>query len=421
MNSKSTGGTLQQVLSKFDEAFGDALDIGLDQVRAGILPVELTLDQLPRKFDAGSRHYEVEYHPAATQGSSEIESLLVVVSDATARVEAARLEERQKEVLSLFERLMHDRRGVLTFLDDGSRIVKRIAAWKPGEDTIAAKRDIHTLKGNAAILGVTSIARLCHEMEDASAEGGSLAAADRTGLQREWAALRGRIDQLIDSEGTTIELEESDYEEILGAFAAESPRDVLESMVRRWKLEPTRRSLGRLAEQAARLSAQLGKADVEVVVEDNGVRLEEEKWRQFWSSLVHAVRNAVDHGIEGSSERASRNKPGQGRITLRTRETAEGLVVEIKDDGRGVSWEKLRERAERAGLPCSTRAELVEVLFQDGVSTCDEVTALSGRGVGMAAVREEARRHGGRVSVVSEPGDGMTLSIQFGKTVGKAA
>jgi hypothetical protein len=73
----------------------------------------------------------------------------------------------------------------------------------------------------------------------------------------------------------------------------------------------------------------------------------------FWSAMAHAVRNAVDHGLEGASERIACGKPAIGTLTLEARESAGELVVEIRDDGRGIDWERLRAKALAAGLPAA--------------------------------------------------------------------
>jgi chemotaxis protein histidine kinase CheA len=89
------------------------------------------------------------------------------------------------------------------------------------------------------------------------------------------------------------------------------------------------------------------------------------------------------------------------------------LTIEIHDDGRGVDWERARERARQLGLAPDTPAELTEALFADGMSTKTEVTSLSGRGVGLAALRAFVRGEGGQLTIVSEPQRGTCLRFDF--------
>jgi two-component system, chemotaxis family, sensor kinase CheA len=134
------------------------------------------------------------------------------------------------------------------------------------------------------------------------------------------------------------------------------------------------------------------------------------------------LRNAVDHGLEPPAERAAQGKPEHGRLELATRVDGEEFVIEVTDDGRGINWPKLGLRAQAAGLPYETRADLEAALFHDGVSTADEVTELSGRGVGLAAVKEAVLALNGRIAVQSHPHKGATFIFRFPKeTMAKSA
>jgi|GEM_PF-651780 len=410
-----TRAKLHEVLAELDERTAVALEMGLEQVKMGVLPLDVSLHQLPTAFEADGRYYEADYHPTGDVDESRDDApdnLLVVVSDATARVERERAEERQKEVVGLFERFMNDRNAVLSFLGDGDALIERVTTWKKGDDDIIIRRNLHTLKGNAGIMAVGSIARLCHALEEQFEEG-ALSDGDAARLADEWKDLRGRIDDIVDTQTDTIELEPRDYDAVLAALKAGKPSEDIEAIVRGWKLEPTRKTLGRLGGQVTRLAEQLGKGGVEVVVHDNDVRLEAEAWSDFWSNLVHVVRNAVDHGLEDGEAREAAGKAAAGKVTLSTQELPEGLVVTIEDDGRGINWDALRRKCEKHGLPHETRDDLVEALFADGVSTRDEVSTTSGRGVGMAAVRADTLARGGTVSVESWPGKGTRWTFRF--------
>jgi two-component system chemotaxis sensor kinase CheA len=191
----------------------------------------------------------------------------------------------------------------------------------------------------------------------------------------------------------------------------DKPAAALE-MVTGWRLEPTSRRFERVAEQANRLAHRMGKA-VRVEIDDRGVRLDPRRWAPFWSTFVHAVRNAIDHGVEDAGERKQAGKPETARVELSSAVENGSLTIEIRDDGRGVDWDRVRERCIKLGLPGDTRDELIEALFADGVSTKDEVTDLSGRGVGLAALRAAASTEGGHLTLVSEPHRGTCLRFEF--------
>jgi chemotaxis protein histidine kinase CheA len=129
--------------------------------------------------------------------------------------------------------------------------------------------------------------------------------------------------------------------------------------------------------------------------------------------LVHAVNNAIDHGIENAEVRAAQDKPPAGNIWLCARHEGAELLISLRDDGQGIDWRRLSEKAAQRGLPNATTADLVELMCMDGISTRDSATATSGRGVGLAALKEATLSLGGRMEVMSEAGKGTTFLFRF--------
>ncbi|MDF3069789.1 MAG: hypothetical protein K0R38_5390, partial [Polyangiaceae bacterium] len=116
---------------------------------------------------------------------------------------------------------------------------------------------------------------------------------------------------------------------------------------------------------------------------------------------------------ESEAERVAAGKPPHGTLRIAVRADAQSLTVQLSDDGRGVDFEKVREKALALGLPHQSDADLTAALFNEGLSTVDQATELSGRGLGMSALREAARELGGVVTVQSQRGQGTTLSVRF--------
>ncbi|HTG08554.1 MAG TPA: ATP-binding protein, partial [Bradyrhizobium sp.] len=123
------------------------------------------------------------------------------------------------------------------------------------------------------------------------------------------------------------------------------------------------------------------------------------------------VRNIVDHGLESAEERTLAGKPPRNHVTLSARLAADTLVIEACDDGKGIDWAKVAERARARGLAHRTRAQLVEALFAPGLSTTEVVSETSGRGVGMSAVLEACRALGGECTLESELGRGTKFTF----------
>jgi two-component system chemotaxis sensor kinase CheA len=407
----AAGTTLVELLARHSVEFAARVRLGWAEVIEDVLPLELTLLQMPSLLTIGDRHLRFQYKPIM-QGD-RVEKALVVVSDVTAEIQRARSDMERRQSMAVFERMSADRLGFLEFLDEGTALVEAITSGH-AQDTSVFKRMVHTLKGNCAIFGVEAAAQLCHEMETRMTEENQDPQPEQLErLASMWTELRADVDRLIGSRRTMIELEEQQYRDLLALAQDAGSRALLVRKIEELAMEPTRVRLERIAEQARRIARRLTKGEIEVEIEDHDLRLDPKRWAAFWSAFIHAVRNAADHGLEEPDERTSGGKPERGRLILRTMARGNNLVVEIEDDGRGIDWAALGERARGLGYPAGNDAEIREALFRDGVSTAKQVSEISGRGVGMGAVRAAARALGGDVVVHSHPGQGTRVEITF--------
>jgi two-component system chemotaxis sensor kinase CheA len=139
--------------------------------------------------------------------------------------------------------------------------------------------------------------------------------------------------------------------------------------------------------------------------------------------LVHLIRNSLDHGLESPEERVAAGKSPTGRLTIAARHAGGSIAINVKDDGRGIDPAKVAAVAVKRGLITPEQAPLIdlrgaiELLFTPGFSTAETVDALSGRGVGMDAVRDKIRELGGEVTVTSVPGEGTENEIRLPLTL----
>lgn len=156
------------------------------------------------------------------------------------------------------------------------------------------------------------------------------------------------------------------------------------------------------------------------------VKLDRSIISRIGDPIVHMVRNAVDHGIESPAERRAAGKPETGTVELRAQRTGENVVIEVADDGAGVDADAVRERAVAEGVVeadearAMADAEAYDLLFQPGLSTSEEVTETSGRGVGMDVVRDAAQALNGSAEVESEPGEGTLVRLMVPASVAMA-
>jgi two-component system, chemotaxis family, sensor histidine kinase and response regulator PixL len=173
------------------------------------------------------------------------------------------------------------------------------------------------------------------------------------------------------------------------------------------------------------LNVEHGK-NVQLKVEGGNTLIERSILEALNDPLMHLLRNAFDHGIEDAVTRHALGKPEQGLIEIKAMHRGNRTIITIRDDGRGISLEKIRSRALAMKLDASlvdsaSDEELFSLIFEPGFSTSDQVTALSGRGVGMDVVRNNLKLVRGDITVDTEPGVGttFTLSVPFTLSVAR--
>lgn len=378
-----------------DPTFATWLELGWEALVEAILPFDLLLAQLPGRFTIGERTYEVQYQPIEIDGTPQ--KLLVIVTDGSERLARERSDTIQRETIAVFQRITSDRSGFLEFFEETTARVRDLVD-PAATDPLEMARGIHTIKGNAALFGVTSVVAACDAAESRCADTGEPPGLeDREVVASAWRAASTRILTFLgERDDGVVEVEEGEFVDLLRAIADGCPRDEIADRIADWRNEPTRRRLVRFGDQAQALACRLGIPPIEVVVTDNQVRLPRESLAPFWAALVHVVRNAVDHGLVSRSG-------GPRRLDLSTRRADGRVVVSIHDNGPGIDWDGLRRKTVLQGLPADSRDDLLRAMFRDGVTTRATATEVSGRGIGLAAVRQVCTALGAEIVVLSDP------------------
>lgn len=402
-----SGDTLWSWLSRHDAHFAAMLDVSWQQLVDGFLPVELSIEMLPKRLTLDDRSFGFEYQPVLGADGQPVK-LVVVISDITAKLHAERAEANQRELTQVFERIQRDRAGFLQFWDDAVALVRELRAGVEHE-----LRTLHTLKGNSLIFGVRSVADRCHALESELQESGERASPSQIEeVCGAWDAFTERVRSLIETDTRYLAVSKEDYSDLTEAVRRRTAHQELSMMLDTWRNERTATNFARMADQAQRLGERIGK-QLTVEIEHNDVRLDPQRFAPLWSALVHAVRNAIDHGLETPSEREAAGKVALATLRLTSRIVDDHTILEISDDGRGINWDKLRDKAKAQGLAHASQADLEAALFSDGVSTRDEVSEVSGRGVGMGAVKQICEQLGGAISIASERGRGTRFTFQI--------
>jgi two-component system chemotaxis sensor kinase CheA len=329
----------------------------------------------------------------------------------TAVFERDRTEQQERDLLNLSSRLLNDRAGFLDFATETNALLARIADTHA--DGLTLKRDLHTMKGNSAIFGLSSLATLCHGLESELEAGVEADALDRSSLLAQWESVCSKTRQLLGERATTaLEIDEREYSAVLSAVRAGCDSASLERMLTAWRLEPLRVRLERAAEQLAAVAARAGKGSPTIAVDAASVYLARDELSEFWSVFAHVVRNGVTHGLDRVGERRAGQTPAND-FELRAGVLDGALFVELEDRGPGIDWDTIRLRAQQRGLPASTHTDLLDAMFADGVSAESELTEFSGRGVGLSAVRDACLRQHGKIDVATSKGRGTKFRFSW--------
>jgi two-component system chemotaxis sensor kinase CheA len=396
--------SLWTFFERVDAKQASALKLGFEQLVDGFLPVEVALEQLPSRYLHGGRTFQLKLSPV---GGEPWSRFLVVNTDVTDELARRAAEAEQADFSRAVQHLALRRRPFLDALVELGRLVDELGTAS-GE---ALLRVMHTVKGNAAVWGLEQLARAAHVAEEQLLTGeteGPLAAAT---VREAWGRSRGPLEPLL-GDASALELPRAEVESLV-SLAEANALPAVQQLARTWLSEPLAPRFEHLADQARALARRLGRGEVTVKVAAVDVRVEPKLARTLPGLLVHLVRNAIDHGHEAPFERDALLKPPHGSVWLWASAKEDALVVVVRDDGRGVDWRAVADKARARGLPADSHAHLVEALFTDGLSTRDEATEVSGRGVGLSAVKAGIEALGGFIDVHSERGVGTTFTIRL--------
>ncbi|MFO1249818.1 MAG: Hpt domain-containing protein [Inhella sp.] len=290
-------------------------------------------------------------------------------------------------------------------------------------------RNMHTIKGNARTYGLLHLTNVVHEAEqaydllrkdeaavwDATALTAQLDAVQAlvseyakindVTLGRKGPGRRGNVEKflMIDKAQLGQALQQFEGLDRENVAAMREALSGIERTLKRMGTEPLQDVLAGVVDSLPSLAQELGKPAPQVQIEDQGLMIKSQLSGLLRNLFTHLLRNAVDHGIETPVERTAAGKPAQGRIELLASLEGGHYRLVLRDDGRGLALAKIRARAIERGLIEAdaqlSDEQVAQLIFLPGFSTAEQVTEVSGRGVGMDAVREFLAREAGRIDL----------------------
>lgn len=406
-----TGNDLADLLRVQGQGPHTNLLLGVDQVFEDMMPEELTLSQMPQRFEVGDRILRVEGR-TIRDADDGIEALLLTVSDISALEVAQRRSATNETLIGI----LNQKTAFHAFLVDCK--LRLQGSREANGDEVFIRRAVHTIKGNSASYGLDDVASVVHRLEGEAvideAALDTIEAALVSFLERHKAVLHLDWAQL---EVTSYEVTNRDMgrlRELLNSGGEQS------SSIQRWTAEVVQRPAGELIGPVEafveRLAERLEK-EVGFTFTGGDVCVDAELMRPIFSNLSHLLRNALDHGIEPPWDRGDKDR--RATLCVEVVDVGDAFEVRVADDGRGIDGDAVFNKAVERGVISADaqldRAQRHALIFEDGLSTAEVATSVSGRGVGMSAIKATLESCGGRVEIDTELGRGTKFTLHVPK------
>jgi signal transduction histidine kinase len=384
---------------------------GYGQIFDDFLPEEVNLGNLPERIAVGTRTYALS--GSVVRGpDAAVSAVLFTLIDISDLIEA----EREIEALRGAIQVSRHR---ARFEDFAVQLHERLNAPAGADFESATRLLLHTAKGVFGQFSLHGIARQIHAIEDKPA----LAAADLRAVDASLLALIAQHGHLWDIQlgrkDARYATTESALSELEATVSAAQSLDELKRSVLAGLERLRRKSVGELVgpleESCQQQAARRGK---QVRFELAGAELSwPARYAEVFEVLPHLIRNSIDHGIELPEER--HGKAAVATIRMAVTANDNGLQIAIEDDGQGIARERVARRAVELGaisevqLAAMPADEQLNLIFVGGLSTAEQLSDTSGRGVGMTAVKQTVEALGGKLSLESEVGRGTKFQIRF--------
>ncbi len=402
------------------------------EVNAGNLPNRCEL-KLPHQERIA---LELDWTPIV-EGDETISRILLSFRDVTEirRLRAA-ADHQQNEMRVISELIQADPRklkrffaGAKAVLDEDQKLCSAQSPYDPELIKILFI-DMHTIKGEARGLGLSRLSDAAHLLEEDYARVRQNPELwSPMALREAIASVAALLDSyqhtfevklmgLNDADKLPISSEElSSWQETVSCWTLNArDQGYRQKLLETWsrmlfvEVRPYLQSYRLLCSRVAR---DLNKPEPELVAEGSPIYLDKNAVPLLDKVLIHLLRNAMDHGLESAADREAQHKPARGRITFSWSIDRDGIRIKMQDDGRGLQLDRIRQKAIQLGVSVHDKSnlELAQLIFEAGLTTTDTVTSISGRGVGLSAVRQYLKEVGGDIQIAWDGIEGHAFAF----------
>ena len=420
-NIDPVGKTLPEVL-KLPKERKESFDKWLKNIWRGSLAFQDLKILGPRSFELKDRYIELDYKPIYIDDSKrKIDKVITIASDKTHEFKLKKQLEKDKENTEFINKCLQNPLEFVDLIFDSTALIQEYD-FETKEDKSKNFRKFHTLKARFGQFSLKSITSSINGIETAISEENfeevhsSIESFDltlRDFVKKNRLIVEAANKFLVD-EGNAVQVPEI----IRKAKEIGDIEKYIDFVKKEYLLSDIKTKFERYIPLANEIAERQGKA-IDFQIYGDKVLVDTYRYSNFINTAIHLIRNIVDHGIEPEDERTKKNKPNKGNIKLNFKLIGENFEIHLNDDGQGIDLKKIKEKAIEKGLVSEKdllriEAEnIMDMIFLPGLSTKEEVTEVSGRGVGMDAVKEEIEKLGGKISVSSKINEGTTFVIQL--------
>ena len=382
----------------------------------------------------------LSYNPMR-DAHGKLQAVVMVATDKTDEMNAKREADQERALVKRLVQITKYRSQFRSFAQDArtilSRMIEAIFQSKAKHETLLVEKiaiDLHTFKGGAATFALSEMATEAHYAEEllveytnASSEMriSDLLLASLTKIQREFEAFLlankdlygGQLTHGLSQIEVSSEVALNWLSELEGIEEAKEVYIEIENLFLR---EEIGTYFSYLDESLSELAKSLGKKMKPLVITNGKLRIDAFHYRELFASLIHIFRNAIDHGLESPEQRKLKNKSEDGQVEIQFQlfEVAKDkkIRIVISDDGAGIDPKKIRDRMLKEKSPSAqfgqSEQDLIQIIFEKEFSSSDIVSEVSGRGIGLAAVKNIVDKMGGSIRVTSTPGHTTEFIIE---------
>ncbi len=390
------------------------------------LPFEDLIALAPTQLaHSDDKKIDLKYY-AIRDEKNKIDGVVTVSSDLTALWEAQQEAELQRIESQRILKLLKEKEIVLTFFEETKSLLEKLDY----EDSTELFRQVHTLKGSFSGFGDRESVSTLHSMEDLIHQiQGKISPEIRAKLKEKsqlvlsrWNFLRNWTIEILGekvfSQDKYFEIPQNELSRIIQILSniisidpqAQNLAQELTDHYFKKSVQKYLQSYQKIIDSSAR---SLGKEVDKIHFVSQDVRIDAQTLTEIGPLFVHVFRNAIDHGIEFPEDRKAMGKPAAAEIIISTGYRDQGILIEISDDGRGINPQIIREKLNKNSIANTnlTDQEVIQYIFEPSFSTKESVTELSGRGIGLDALKNTFSKYHGKVWVESKIGIGTVFSF----------